>query len=272
VSRSSRGGGSRALLASLGFHDVTNWPGDSGFQRSGAQPYKLGTTAFAAHLQQIAATSAVPALISRVDLAHPGQHVLLTFDDGGTSALYIAEQLERRGWLGHFFISTGLIGRRTFLDASGIKRLRKAGHLIGTHSHSHPDIYRELPWDRMVVEWRRSSDILAQLLGEPCDTGAVPGGESSDVVFRSAAAAGLRFLFTSEPRMQPRIVGGCWILGRFCVKSSTRPEDVGRLVQGQGWGTRLLVRQLKRGLSRGVPSLYRLYVGHSTREWQETTS
>jgi peptidoglycan/xylan/chitin deacetylase (PgdA/CDA1 family) len=272
VSRSSRSGASRALVTSFGFHDVTDWPGDSGFQRSGAGPYKLGTGAFAAHLEQFAATSAVPELVDRVDLAHPGRHLLLTFDDGGSSALYIAERLERRGWLGHFFISTGLIGRRTFLDTRGIKQLRNAGHLIGTHSHSHPDIYRELPWDRMVVEWRQSSDILAQLLGEPCDTGAVPGGESSEAVFRSAAAAGLRFLFTSEPRVQPRIVGGCWILGRFCVKASTRPEDVGRLALGQGWGNQLLVRRLKRALSQSLPPLYRLYVSRSTREWQETVS
>ncbi len=270
--RPSRSGSSRVLVASFGYHDVTDWPVDSGFQRSGAWPYKLGTSAFATHLEQIAACGTVPELVNRVDLAHPGRHVLLTFDDGGRSALHIAEQLERRGWRGHFFICTSLIGRRSFLDARGIKQLRRAGHLIGTHSHSHPDIYRELPWERMVVEWRQSSDILAQLLGEPCDTGAVPGGESSEAVFRSGAAAGLRFLFTSEPRTRPRIVGGCWILGRFCVKASTHPDEVGQLARGEGWGNRLLIRQLKRALSQSLPPLYRFYVGRSTREWQETVS
>ena len=265
------GGAARTLVAGLGFHDVTDRPEESGFQRNGARPYKLGTGEFASLLEQVAAASVAPELVTRIDLTRPGQHLLLTFDDGGRSALHMADQLERRGWLGHFFITTGLIGRRTFLDRSAIRQLHQAGHLIGTHSHSHPDIYRELPWDRMVVEWRQSSDILAQLLGEPCQAGAIPGGEGSNQVCRSAAAAGLRFLFTSEPRPEPRIVGGCWILGRFCVKASTSPEEVVRLIQGQGWHNQLLIRRLKRALTQTVPPLYRFYVGRSTREWQETS-
>jgi peptidoglycan/xylan/chitin deacetylase (PgdA/CDA1 family) len=262
----------RVQVAGLGFHDVTDWPEESGFQRNGARPYKLGTAAFASHLGEIAAARARPDLVTGIDLTRPGRHLLLTFDDGGKSALHIADQLERRGWLGHFFISTGLIGRRTFLDAREIRGLRKAGHLIGTHSHNHPDIYRELSWERMVVEWSQSSDILAQLLGEPCDVGAIPGGESSEAVFRSASAAGLRHLFTSEPQIEPRIVGGCWVLGRFCIKNTTPAHEVARLIRFQGWGNRLLIRRLKSALSHSLPPLYRLYVGRSTREWQETQS
>jgi hypothetical protein len=121
----------------------------------------------------------------------------------------------------------------------------------------------------MVVEWRQSSDILAQLLGEPCLSGAVPGGEISDRVLRSADRAGLRYLFTSEPWLRPRIVGGCWILGRYCAKASNSPEEIAELASFQGWTSRLLVRRIKAVARRSVPPLYRLYVSRARREWRE---
>lgn len=259
-------------MAGLGYHDVTEHPTESGFQRDGAAAYKLRTSVFAEHLDRISATSLRPALVTEIDLTQPGRHLLLTFDDGGKSALKIGDELCRRGWRGHFFISTSLIGRRTFLNASEIRELRRAGHVVGSHSHSHPDIYRELHWEQMVVEWRRSSDILAQLLGEPCTTGAVPGGEISSQVLRSGGAAGLRYLFTSEPSLKPQIVGGCWVLGRFCVKTSVGAEEIAELARFQGWAGKLLVRRIKNAACRTMPTLYRLYVSRSIREWQETST
>jgi hypothetical protein len=268
MSRPAGAGSARARVASLGYHDVGR-PEESGFQRPGALPYKLDPLVFSSHLDAIAAGPVIPELVTQLDLTSPGRHLLLTFDDGGKSALRIGEELQRRGWRGHFFISTGLIGRRTFLDRQEIRELRQAGHLIGSHSHTHPDIYRELSWERMVVEWRQSCDTLAQLLGEACDAGAVPGGDTSAQVFRSGAAAGLRFLFTSDPRLDPRIVGGCWVLGRFCTKVSTSPDEIARLARFEGWSQRRWVRRFKSALSRTLPPLYRMYVGRSTREWQE---
>lgn len=260
-----------SLTAAFGYHDVTDVPTDSGFQRNRALPFKLSTRHFQEHLDRIAEASLTPALVTEVDLAGPGRHLFLTFDDGGKSALRVGEELCRRGWLGHFFISTGLIGRRTFLDHGELRELRSCGHIVGSHSHTHPDIYRELDWERMVVEWRQSADVLAQLLGEGCLSGAVPGGEISRAVLRSAATAGLRYLFTSEPWLRPRIVGGCWILGRCCVKTSTTAEEIAELARFRGWRSRLLVRRLKRVARRSIPPLYRLYVSRSSREWQEST-
>ena len=261
----------RTEVASFGYHDVTDDPSESGFQRNGALPFKLGTRLFCDHLDRIAQACPATTLVTDIDLTQPGRHVLLTFDDGGKSAVRAATELSHRGWRGHFFITTSLIGRRTFLDRSEIRQLRAAGHLVGSHSHSHPDIYRELDRERMVVEWRQSSDILAQILGEPCLTAAVPGGEISDAVLRSAGAAGLRYLFTSEPSLAPRVVGGCWILGRYCPKASTTPDEMAELVRFEGWTNKLIVRRLKGLACRSLPSLYRLYVRRSTREWQGQT-
>ena len=260
---------SGTLIASFGYHDVTDDPSQSGFQRSGALPFKLGARLFHDHLDRVAQAQRPPALVTEINLTMPGRHLLLTFDDGGKSALSAATELRQRGWKGHFFITTSLIGRRTFLNASEIRELRAGGHLIGSHSHTHPDIYRELNRERMLVEWRQSSDILAQILGEPCLAAAVPGGEISGAVLGSAGAAGFRYLFTSEPWLAPRVVAGCWILGRYCPKVSTTADEIAELARFEGWSNKLLVRKLKGLACRSLPSLYRMYVRRSSREWQE---
>lgn len=263
--------GSGTLVAGFGYHDVTDQPASSGFQRDGAVPYKMGTQRFREHLDRMAAAGLTAVRVDGVDLSRPGRHLLLTFDDGGKSAVAVGEELSRRGWRGHFFITTGRIGHRTFVNAREIRALRAAGHLIGSHSHTHPDIYRDLPPERMLVEWRQSCDILAQILGEPCQAAAVPGGDISGAVLRSGGLSGLRYLFTSEPCLTPKLVGGCWVLGRYCARASTSAEEIEQLAGFHAWTSKLLARRMKSLLRHSMPSLYRVYVRHSTREWQTQT-
>jgi peptidoglycan/xylan/chitin deacetylase (PgdA/CDA1 family) len=241
------------------------------FQRYAALPYKHTTAAFTMHMDRIGQSPLRPTLVSEIDLLASGRHLALTFDDGGTSALRAGEELCRRGWRGHFFIVTDLIGMRTFLDVDGIRTLRRCGHLIGSHSHTHPDIFRELSPAQMASEWRVSCERLADLLGEPCIAASVPGGDISERVLQSAADAGLRYLFTSEPCVSPRRVGACWVLGRFGPKSGTSAETVYRLAQFRGWHRALMVRRLKGLARRSAPALYRCYVKQTTRARAQTT-
>jgi peptidoglycan/xylan/chitin deacetylase (PgdA/CDA1 family) len=252
-------------VAAFGYHEVTDDGRAAGFQRSGARPYKHGRAAFARHLDAIARGPRAPELVTELDLTRPGRHLLLTFDDGGKSAVHIADTLAARGWKGHFFIVTGLIGTRTFLSAENIRYLRSAGHVVGSHSVTHPDIFREQPFERMIDEWRVSCDTLAQLLGEPCRSASVPGGDISPRVLQSAGAAGLAYLFTSEPVLEPAQVGGCWILGRFVPKVGTSARRIGELAQFRGWRRARLVRELKGLVRTGFPGLYRQYVDLTTR-------
>ena len=254
-------------VAAFTYHEVTDDPSSSGFQRLGAVPYKLTPRAFAEHLARIAAGPVAPTRVTDIDFTRPGRFVVLTFDDGGKSALYAGDELCRRGWTGHFFVVSGLIGRRTFMTAGEIRHLVSCGHVVGTHSHTHPDIFPDLTAQRMLEEWRTSCDILADLLGEPCPVASVPGGDISPAVLHSAAGAGLRHLFTSEPWTRPRRVDGCWILGRFGPKTTTPPARTAELARFRGWGRALLVRQLKEIARQTMPTLYRFYVRQTTREW-----
>lgn len=256
----------RLHVASFGYHDVTDDPATSGFQRPAALAFKHTQRAFAEHLAHLAAGRLVPELAVDIDYTRPGRHLVLTFDDGGKSALYVSDELSRRGWKGHFFIVTSRIGAPTFLTAGEIRYIRSCGHLVGSHSHTHPDIFRDETPDRMAEEWRVSCGILAEILNEPCLVGSVPGGDISSAVLRSAPSAGLRYLFTSEPWLAPRQVDGCRILGRFGPKVATPPTRVGELAQFRGWDRALLVRRLKDLARRGLPTLYRSYVRYTTRD------
>ncbi len=228
-------------MPAFAYHDVTDDARDSGFHGAGALPFKLGRAAFAQHLDAIADTAARPGLVTATDCPAPGPTLLLTFDDGGASAPYAGDELCRRGWRGHFFIVTGRIGAHAFLDAAGIKYLRGCG-------------------DQMATEWRTSRERLADLLGEPCTTAAVPGGDISPLVLASAAAAGFQYVFTCEPTLAPQRVGACWVLGRFSVKATTPASRIRELAALRGWQRALLVRRLKNFARMALPGPYRQYV------------
>jgi len=249
-----------ARVAAFGYHEVTDDPSTSGFQRPGALPYTLPVARFDAHLAAFAAGPLAPQRVTDVDLEQPGAHLFLTFDDGGRSALHTAERLAARGWRGHFFIVTSLLGERGFLDAAGVRALHAAGHVIGSHSHTHPAIFRELPFERMVEEWRVSRDRLAEITGAACDTASVPGGDLSRAVLRAADEGRVRWLFTSEPWTAPRREGACWVLGRAVAKAGMPARTAGDLAGFRGWGRLLVIRRLKNAARAAAPALYRRLV------------
>lgn len=251
---------SPARVAAFGYHEVTDDPASSGFQRPGALPYTFPVARFDAHLAAFAAGPRAPERVTDVDLERAEPHLFLTFDDGGRSALHTAERLALRGWRGHFFIVTSLLGERGFLDAAGVRALHAAGHVVGSHSHTHPAIFRELPFERMVEEWRVSGDRLAQVVGAACPTASVPGGDLSAAVLRAADTAGVRWLFTSEPWTAPRREGACWVLGRAVPKVGMAARTAGELAGFRGWGRLLVIRRLKNAARAVAPALYRRLV------------
>src|SRR5438552_17494630 len=133
---------SRLRAACLLYHDVIengDW-NSSGFTGPGTAKYKLRRAEFEAHLRAIAKVRNLPS-ITAGELASTKEAFpfLLTFDDGGKSAATcIADLLDKHGWRGHFFVTTGQIGKQGFLNGEQIRSLRNRGHVIGSHSFSHP--------------------------------------------------------------------------------------------------------------------------------------
>lgn len=261
----ARAGRSLATLAVLAYHDVTDDPRASGLQRVSALPYKHPRAAFVRDLDAIATGGRMPVVVDDVRFDVPSSPVMLTFDDGGASAGWIGDELARRGWRGHFFVITSRIGSRPFVDAAAIRTLRAGGHVVGTHSHTHPDIFNRLTRAQMDEEWRVSRDVVEQLLGEPCVSGSIPGGDASLAVFESAAASGLRHLFTSEPWRRSLLVDGCWVHGRVCVKAGTPSSEVAAYARGQKWRRALAVRRAKVLARRMFPGAYSEWTRRVTR-------
>lgn len=222
----------------LAYHDVIGAganPDTSGFRGPGPARYKLDWDQFNAHLDAIAAaTGRAPVVASDlIEGRVGGDPWSITFDDGGSSSLAVGEELARRGWRGHFFVVSARVGTPGFLDAEGIRALTGMGHVIGTHSVSHPVRMSALPWQELIEEWTRSVRELTELVGEPVTVGAVPGGYYSRQVARAAAAGGLTALFTSEPVRAVRDVDGCAVIGRAAVHCRTPAARSAELAAGR---------------------------------------
>ena len=209
-------------LLSLLFHDVyARDPVESGFPGPAADRYKLSTSDFERQLSGLAeARRDAPVLIDgRRPVPEGGQGFAITVDDGGVSFFTeVAPRLEARGWRAHCLVTTGCIGRRGFLDRAQIRDLGRRGHVIGSHSVSHPPRFHGLGRKDMVREWRESRATLEDVLGEKVAVASVPGGGYSQAVAAAAAEAGLGALFTSEPERRLQVVEGCLVLGRFTVR------------------------------------------------------
>lgn len=207
-------------LASAGELDRTGFPGPA------AARYKLDAAAFEAHLDAIEATGVSVGSVSS------GACAALTFDDGGASALLAGEMLERRGWRGQFFVTTGRIGTPGFLTAEEVGDLAARGHEIGSHSDTHPTYMGTLTRDQLAREWRTSREVLGAILGEPPSSAAVPGGFLSRPVVEEAARAGYHLLMTSQPSARRSRVDGMLVHGRFTIWAATPPARAAAYARG----------------------------------------
>jgi peptidoglycan/xylan/chitin deacetylase (PgdA/CDA1 family) len=199
-----------------------------GFPGPVAGRYKLDPDDFERHLDAVAAGAVKVGLWDGADDAGAA----LTFDDGGASALQAADALERRRWRGHFFITTGRLGTRGFLDADDVRELARRGHAVGGHSHTHPTYMGRLSRPQILEEWRRSRELLAGILGEPPRGASVPGGFFTPAVAECAAEAGYEWLMTSEPESKLRQIGGIPVLGRYTIWASTPAATAAAYARG----------------------------------------
>ena len=201
-------------VVAFSYHDVCDDPNESGFLRKSALPYKLTTAKFISNLNEIKSSQIKPTKINSVEDESLKHKILLTFDDGGKSAMHTADILEKYNWFGHFFIITSFIGNNCFLNKSEINELSKRGHILGTHSHTHPTPFRKLSYEKMLNEWTTSADILNQILGSKIICASVPGGDMDGKTVKTASDCGIKYLFTSEPINKTWGTDSIMVLGR----------------------------------------------------------
>ena len=231
---------------SLLYHDIVQ-PGafsTSGFGGADADLYKLEAPAFIAHLNAIDASGVA------------AERCLFTFDDGGASAVRAAELLEERGRRGFFFVTTDYIGQPGFLRPEQIRSIARRGHVIGSHTCSHPARMSSLPRAAMLREWSVSRRVLSDIAGEPVTAASVPGGYYSRTVAETAAESGFTELFTSEPVSRVNRVNEIPVFGRYSVQHHSSVKTVAaiasgallpRLWQYAYWNAKKLVKRMGGG-------------------------
>lgn len=236
---------------SLGYHDVTEeGVAPETARRSGAAHYGLGRARFREHLEAMRRAGCQVSTVAEPS----GSPLFLTFDDGGAGAdTVVADELERMGWRGHFFITSDWIGCPGFLDVRSIRDLYSRGHVIGSHTRSHPARMANLGWGEMISEWKDSRSVLEDIVGEAVTSASVAAGYYSREVGRAAAACGIRYLFNSEPTRAVAEVDGCLVFGRFAILASTSAPQAmalacgkrsARYRQGISWRAKKLMKTI----------------------------
>lgn len=211
------------------FHDVVDKRCiTSGFQTIGARQYELTADRF----------EAIVNVALKID-----ENVLFTFDDGGVSfEKVIAPILEKNNKKGIFFIATSRINSDGFLTSKQIRKLHGNGHIIASHSHTHPRDISKLPYDAIVYEWSVSKKILEDIIGEEITTASIPGGAMSKKVLKAMTDAGYTVIYTSEPTNKVRHINASKAIGRFAVLYNTTNEQVKAIIADAGLRRRLLLR------------------------------
>jgi peptidoglycan/xylan/chitin deacetylase (PgdA/CDA1 family) len=119
--------------------------------------------------------------------SRPGE-LALTFDDGPNPAWTprLLEVLASHDVQATFF----LVGRYAQAEPGLVRRIVAAGHLIGNHSWSHPNLALASA-SRVREELARTSETLEEIAGAPVRFFRPPFGARRPVVFREAASLGM---------------------------------------------------------------------------------
>ena len=216
------------------YHDVVPAGAEdaSGFPGRDAALYKVTPEQFADHLDAVAGIA--PDLSDLPDLPDPRRDAPpITFDDGGVSAMTAADLLEARGFIGHFLVTANYIGTPGFVSEQDIRELARRGHVIGSHSCSHPLRMGHCSWSQLLTEWTASCATLGDILGDEVRVASVPGGDFAPQVAKAAAQAGITTLFTSEPTRASQQAFGLTLHGRFTIQKWTTADTAAGLAAGR---------------------------------------
>ena len=118
---------------------------------------------------------------------NPGE-LALTFDDGPNPAWTprLLDVLATYGVRATFF----MVGNHAASEPALVRRIVAAGHLIGNHSWSHPNLAL-ISSRRVEQELVRTSDTLQQIAGKPVRLFRPPFGARRPIVLRTARALGM---------------------------------------------------------------------------------
>lgn len=180
--------------------------------------------------------------IKDIESVNPGTFTL-TFDDGGSSFYTpIADVLERYSLKGYFFIASKYIGTQGFITKEQIKELDKRGHIIGSHSHSHPDNMTSLSKDEIEKEWSLSISILESIVGHKINVASIPNGYQTKTVIEAASKNGVQVLYTSKPSCKDWKCRDVTLKGRYVILRGMKSADIDGIIKHNITRQKLLIK------------------------------
>ena len=236
----------RLGVVALMYHGV----GDAPIDGSDTLRYRVRESEFAAQIELLEQLGTVVAPGEPVT----GPGVLLTFDDGDQTVVdAVLPRLKARGMKALLFMTTAWMGRRGYLDASGIRALADAGWLVGAHGHTHRFLNLLSPAE-LDAELSTARDLLTEVLGRAPTHLSFPGGRTSAAVEATALAHGFTTLWSSRPGLNKAPAPGA-PLRRTVVRRGMSLDRFGRLCRGGAF------THLADELDMGCRALVKLAVG-----------
>jgi peptidoglycan/xylan/chitin deacetylase (PgdA/CDA1 family) len=161
----------------------------------------------------------------------PGKHFVLSYDDGTSDHYdYVLPALDAAGLRGIFFVPTAKLNRPGHLTAGQVQEIARAGHYIGFHSHEHRRLDHSQDY-MLRDQFKRSRDILGDLLGKTPSLFAPPGGYMNEHVREVALGFGVKVIrtmkwgFNNKPDMT--------YLETVPINRHTTERKFGKILQGK---------------------------------------
>jgi len=199
---------------------------ETGFQNKTAFKYKISVINFEDQVKIISC------YLDKNNLSK--ESVVFTFDDGGVSSYnLIMPILDKYHLKGIFFIATKFIGTSGFLSEMQIADINAKGHVVGSHSNSHPKKMIDLPHEELINEWTISCQILSDIINSDVSVASIPNGYISKRVTDAMQICGLTRIYTSEPTTKIKQLKKAVVIGRYAITNNMTTEQVLDIVQSK---------------------------------------
>jgi peptidoglycan-N-acetylglucosamine deacetylase len=130
------------------------------------------------------------------DRSVEGREVALTFDDGPDPRVtpLVLDLLDRHGAQASFFC----IGKRAAAHPELIREIRRRGHGVENHSHTHPYLFACYPFRRLLREVGKAQNVIAATAGVAPRFFRPPAGLRSPLLDPVLARTGLHHVSWSR--------------------------------------------------------------------------
>jgi peptidoglycan/xylan/chitin deacetylase (PgdA/CDA1 family) len=248
-----------ALIPSLLYHDVCE---DSSV---GGSPWTLTPAVFKAQLRTIRESGRTPMSVSGLAAALtgaeplPNRPVVISFDDGYSSWLRVADELADAGLpAATMYITTGFLNTPGFLSSAAVSALPDWVD-VGAHSVTHRRL-DELSSTEISTEIDDSLAIVQDLSSRPCTSFAYPHGNYDPRTRQRLISAG----FTSAAAVRNAFShpgDDVLAMSRLTITSATSADQLRAYLDERGapvgWTGERLQTRLYRYARRAARSLGR---------------